>query len=126
MRRRNLLVLVIALPICWSGASYAQQAVMPVVGVLSPGSPHTASQTLAKFVEGLRETGFDEQKNVAFEYRWAEGHNDRLPSLASELVERHVNVILTGSMPAIRAAMKATSKIPIVVVMGVDPVATGV
>jgi putative ABC transport system substrate-binding protein len=111
--------------IAWPAGSRAQPAVL-VIGFLGPGSPNTAPASLAKFLEGLAEAGYVEGQNVKIEYRWAEGHNDRLLALATDLVGHKVDVIFTGSMPAIRAAMRATSSIPIVVVMGVDPVATGV
>ena len=100
---------------------------MPVVGVLNTQSPGPTVEPIdAGFRQGLEETGYVEGQNVAIAYRWAEGHNDRLPGLAADLVARKVDVIIAGGgVPAASAAQKATTTIPIVFAVGVDPVARG-
>jgi len=111
----------------WPIAAQAHQKKVPVIGFLNTGSPGpTTAPFLADFHQGLRETGFVEGQNVAFEYRWAEGHYDRLPALAADLVNRRVDVIAaTGGGPAALAAKNATATIPIVFTVGLDPVASG-
>jgi putative ABC transport system substrate-binding protein len=97
-----------------------------VIGFLSSASPDLHANLLQAFREGLRETGYVEGWNVAIEYRWANGENERLPALAAELVSREVNVIAApGSTPAVIAAKAATTTIPIVFQVGIDPVAAG-
>src|SRR5262252_7058284 len=99
----------------------AQQAAMPVIGVLSAEWPDLFTDRLRAFHDGLRETGYVEGRNLAIEYRWAEGRNDRLPALAAELVRRQVTVIVSTSTPAVLAARTATTTIPIVFFVAVDP-----
>jgi len=101
-----------------------QQSAMPVVGYLHFASPGLAP-TAAGFLQGLSETGYVERQNVAIEYRYAEGHYDRLPALATDLVGRKVNVIAALGPPSAHAAKSATSTIPIVFAVGTDPVADG-
>jgi len=108
-------------------AARAQQAAMPVIGFLSSASPDTFAETVSAFHRGLNETGFVEGQNVAMEYRWAKGQYDRLPALAADLVGRHVSVLATlGGIPPARAAKASTTTIPIVFIMGSDPVKAGV
>jgi putative tryptophan/tyrosine transport system substrate-binding protein len=103
-----------------------QQPAVPVIGVLSAEWPDRFTDRLRAFHGGLRETGYVDGRNLAIEYRWAEGRNDRLPVLAAELVRRQVSVIVTaGSTPAALAARAATTTIPIVFYLGADPVDAG-
>jgi putative ABC transport system substrate-binding protein len=103
----------------------AQQKAMPVIGYLSSGSLGPNAIYLAAFHKGLSETGYVEGQNLAIEYRWAEGHYDRLPGLAADLVDAKVDVIATGGTPPVLAAKGATSTMPIVFSSG-DPVEGGV
>jgi putative tryptophan/tyrosine transport system substrate-binding protein len=109
--------------VVWPVVARAQLP-MPVIGYLGSSSPAEKS-TLEGFSRGLNETGYAEGRNVAIEYRWAEGHYDRLPALATDLVSRQVAIIFAGGPPAAIAAKKATSTIPIVFIAGPDPVAQG-
>jgi putative ABC transport system substrate-binding protein len=126
MRRRELIILLGGTAIAWPPALRAQQKAVPVIGFLSIASPGPLTPFVGAFHRGLSETGYVEGQNVAFEYRWAEGHYDRLPALAADLVDRKVDVIVTsgGTAPA-RAAKNATSTIPIVFVAIGDPVGFG-
>jgi putative ABC transport system substrate-binding protein len=122
MNRRRFL-LIAGAAILSRAPQAQQQKAMPVIGFLISGSPGPNAPSVAAFLQGLSETGYVEGKNVAIEYRWAEGSYDRLPALASDLVGRKVDVIVTGG-PAVLAAKDATSTIPIVV-FGGDPVRGG-
>ena len=126
MRRRELIPLLGGAMITWPLAARAQQMAMPVIGYLIGPSPGPSAPGLAAFHKGLSETGYVEGQNLTIEYRWADGHYDRLPALADELVRRKVDVIVTrGGTTATRAAKNATSTIPIVFEIGSDPVADG-
>jgi putative ABC transport system substrate-binding protein len=103
----------------------AQQRTMPVIGFLGSTSPSLYAANVASFHQGLGEAGYVEGQNVEIEYRWAEGHYDRLPALAADLVGHKVDVIAAGSLTAIRAAKSATSTTPIVFFGGDDPVRQG-
>ena len=108
----------------WPLAARAQQAEMPVVGLLEPTSPEAFADRLRAFRQGLKDTGYVEGENVAIEYRWAENQSDRLPALADELVRRKVAVIVAVAGAAF-AAKAATTTIPIVFITGEDPVKLG-
>jgi putative tryptophan/tyrosine transport system substrate-binding protein len=110
-----------------SDAARAQQAAMPVIGYLNGASAAEFPHLLAAFRKGLAEAGYAEGRNVSLEYRYADGHYDRLPGLAADLVNRRVSAIVaTAGTPTIRAAKAATSTIPIVFVIGSDPVLFGI
>ena len=105
----------------------AQQRALPVIGMLGSESPTVWARHMRAFHEGLGELGFVDGRNVAVEYRWADGHNERLPSLAADLVRRRVSVIAApGSTPSTLAAKAATSTIPIVFWIGSDPRELGI
>jgi putative ABC transport system substrate-binding protein len=125
MNRRELMLLMAGM-MTTSRALHAQQKVMPVIGVLRSEGPDVFAARAPAFLRGLSETGYVDGQNVTIEYRWAEGHFDRLPALAADLVDRTVDVIVTGGGDSsARAAKNATSSIPIVFLAGGDPVEGG-
>ena len=122
----GLLAPFYAMLFAFCGSASAQQPKnIPLVGFLVPGSPSSYSARIEAFRQGLREVGYVEGHNIIIEYRYSEGKSDRLAVLASELVGLKVHVIVTGTTPAIQAARKATSAIPIVMAEVADPVAVG-
>src|SRR5262245_41743491 len=124
--RREFVTLLGGGAVAWPMAARAQQAgKLPTIGYLGGGTPLTESQRVAAFVQRLRELGWTEGRNVAIEYRWPEGRNDRVAEIAVELVRIKVDVIVTTGTPAALAAQQATSVIPVVMTTVADPVGSG-
>ena len=122
MKRRTFITLLGGAAVAWPLAARAQQPAMPTIGFLSSRSPGESANLVAAFRQGLREAGFVEGQNAAIAFRWAEGHYDRLPGLATELVELRVAVLFTaGGPPSAFAAKAATRIIPVVFSAALDP-----
>jgi len=125
MQRREFITLLGGAAAAWPLAARAQKSTIPVVGFLNPRSKLKGEPVAAAFRRGLQDAGYEEGRNVAVEYRWAEDQYDRFPALASDLVARGVAAIVTGGS-AWAAAKKATTSIPIIFITGLDPVIAGI
>jgi len=125
MRRREFVTLLGGAATAWPLAARAQQVTMPVIGLLDSRPLDAITDRLRGFRQGLKDTGYVDGENVAIVYRFAENQDDRLPTLAAELVSRHVAVIATSGLQPTLAAKAATKTIPIVFLVGDDPVRLG-
>ena len=120
MRRREFITLISGSALALPSAAWAQQSALPVIGFLRPTKAEESGQLVAALRQGLRESGYATDK-VAIEFRWADGQEERLPKLASELVASQVSAMVAASLPSARAAKAATASIPIIFVTGGDP-----
>src|SRR5499427_10738712 len=127
MRRREFIALAGCIAAAWPLAARAQQSALPVIGFLNSASPQPFANYVSGFRVGLKQTGYIDGQNVTIEFRWAEGHYDRLPEMAADLVRRNVAVLVsTGGPPSVTAAKAATATIPIVFTTGIDPIRAGI
>src|ERR1700726_1579130 len=125
MRRREFIA-GLGSAAAWPLAARAQQAVVPVIGYINSGAPEGNARILSAFRQGFAETGFMEGRNVIIEYRWGHDQWERLPQLAADLVERNVSVIVSNGGTRLATMVKAaTSRIPVVFELGIDPARTG-
>src|SRR5262245_16716846 len=125
MRRREFIKLLGGVAATWSLAARAQSPAIPVIGFLDSRSPEAVENRLRGFRQGLKEAGYIEGENITIVSRWADDRVDRLPLLAAELVSRSVAAIITAGVPSSFAAKTATTTIPIVFIVGTDPVQLG-
>jgi ABC-type uncharacterized transport system substrate-binding protein len=125
MRRREFIKLFGGAVATWPLATYAQQPAIPVIGYLDSRSLEAVENRLRGFRQGLKETGYIEGENITIVYRWADDRTDRLPLLAADLVSRSVAAIITAGVPSSSAAKAATTTIPIIFIIGNDPVQLG-